>query len=251
MTAFLKLTAFDFRLYVRDWITIFWVLIYPILILLLFGSMFGDSPGIIPGTRYIDNYVPALCAMNVMSVGLFTLNINMVNYRETGMLRRFRVTPLPRASVLASHATQGVVLILAGAVEIILIAKLVWNIEIGVAGIGLLAVCLLLGALGFFSLGFAMSGLSNQPGAASGIAMALFFPMMFLSGIAMPLEILPAFVRAASNWVPMTYFVTLVQGVWSGQTGQSYGLELLVLAGFAAVAAALAFVLFRWENNVN
>ncbi|QKG83801.1 ABC transporter permease [Kroppenstedtia pulmonis] len=249
MKALLKLAAFDFRLYLRDWITIFWVLVYPVLMLLLFGSMFGDQPGEVSGSRYIDDYVPALCALNVMSVALFTLNINMITYRENGILRRFQVTPIRKSVVLASHAIQGIVLVLTGAVEIIVIAKLVWDIQIGFTSLVTLIGCLLFGSFGFFSLGFAMSGLASTPGAASGFAMALFFPMLFLSGIGMPLDYFPQFLQTASQWIPMTYLVNLVQGVWQGQGWTGFWPELTVLSVFAAISVALAFILFRWENR--
>ncbi|GIP32163.1 ABC transporter permease [Paenibacillus sp. J2TS4] len=250
MNAFIRLTAFDFRLYLRDWITIFWVLVYPALMLLLFGSMYGDAPGqIVPGSRYIDDYVPALCAMNVMSVALFTLNINMVTYRENGMLRRFRVTPIHKSAVLVSHAVQGLVLVLAGAVEIIVIAKLLWDIQLSAASVVVFLGCLLFGMIGLFSIGFALSGLVSSPGAASGLAMVIFFPMLFLSGIAMPLEIFPKVLQSASQWIPMTYFVNLVKGVWHGQPLSGFGLELIVLAGFTIISGMLALLLFRWENR--
>lgn len=248
MSTYFRLITFDMKLYLRDFLTLFWVLVYPVLMLVIFGSMFGDKEGLLPGTRYIDAYVAALCAMNVVSVSVFTLNINMITQRESGVLRRFRVSPVPKAAVLASHAAQGVFLVLAGALEIIVVAKLMWNIQLSFASLATMLACMLFGCIGFFSLGFAMSGLTKTPGAASGLAMAVFFPMLFLSGVAMPLNILPRFMQTISQWLPMTYFVELVQGVWLGQSLSSYGLELAVLGGFAILCAVLAFLLFRWEN---
>ncbi|GGD66170.1 ABC transporter permease [Paenibacillus nasutitermitis] len=248
MSAVFRLIAFDFRLYLRDWLTIFWILIYPVLMLVIFGSMFGNQPGLTEGSRYIDFYVPALCAMNVLSISVFTLNINIITQREKGILRRYRVSPIPVSAVLASHAVQGIVLVAAGAVEIIVIAKLIWGISFTLSTFLTLLGCLLFGCIGFFSLGFALSGLANTAGAASGIAMVFFFPMLFLSGIAMPLNIFPQFMQTISGWIPMTYFVELVQGVWDNQELASFGTELAVMGGFAVLMVLLAFILFRWEN---
>ncbi|MCC3371700.1 ABC transporter permease [Cohnella sp. REN36] len=249
MNTFLRLAAFDFRLYLRDGLTLFWVLIYPIVMLLIFGQIFGNQPGVIEGTRYIDSYVPALCVMSVLSVSVFTLQINMVTYRESGILRRFRVTPVKRWNVLASHALQGLCLVLAGAAEILIVAKLVWNLDMSAAGILQLLVAMVFGCIGFFGLGFALSGLSASPGAASGLAMIFFFPMLFLSGIAMPLDIFPTFLQHIAQWIPMTHFVALAQGVWHGESLLHFGLEWSVLAGFAVLGLALAFWLFRWESR--
>lgn len=247
MSHYLRLMKFDFRLYFRDGLTIFWLLIYPVIMLLLFGSMFGDLPGESPGSRYIDVYVPALCILNVISVSVFTLNINMVTLRESGVLRRFRVTPISSSVVLFSHAIQGLFLVLMGAFEIIIIAKLVWNIDIHFISLLLLVMVMLIGCVGFFSLGFALSAATKSAGAASGLAMVVFFPALFLSGIVMPLDNMPQFMQAASQWIPMSYLVNLAQGVWTGNALAQYGMEFIILIGFAIVCTVLALRFFRWE----
>jgi ABC-2 type transport system permease protein len=248
MNALIRLVAFDFRLYLRDWLTIFWMLVYPILMLLIFGSVFGNQPGALEGATFIDSYIPALCAMNVISVSVFTLNINMITQRESGILRRYRVSPIRSGAVLLSNSIQGIILVLAGAVEIIVIASLVWDIQFSVSSLLMLFVCLLFGSLSFFPLGFALSGLTNTPGAASGLAMAVFFPSLFLSGIAMPVDILPTFMQRVSEWLPMSYFVELARGLWLGESIASFGLAIAIMAGFAVVCWGLAFFLFRWEK---
>ncbi|MNI37729.1 ABC-2 family transporter protein [compost metagenome] len=93
-----------------------------------------------------------------------------------------------------------------------------------------------------------MSGLTRTAGEASGFAMVVFFPMLFLSGIAMPVEILPSFMQMASKWLPMTYFVDLAQGVWQGNAITEFGIEIAVLAGFAVICCLLASLLFRWDK---
>lgn len=248
MKAYIRLMAFDFKLYFRDWLTIFWMLIYPVLMLFIFGSMYGDSPGLIEGTRYIDFFVPALCVLNVITVSVFTLNINMVTLRESGALRRFRVTPIRPSAVLLSHAAQGIVLVICGAIEIIVIAMLRWNIDISIYSISAILLTMLVGGIGFFNLGFAMSSLSRTAGAASGFAMIVFFPALFLSGIAMPLEMMPQLMQSLSKLLPTTYLVELAQGVWNGESIRAFGMEWAVLGGFAIVCCILALRFFRWEK---
>lgn len=248
MNAYMRLIAFDLRLYLRDWLTIFWVLIYPVLMLVIFGSMYGDQVDPETGKRFIVTYVPALCVLNVISVALFTLSINMITHRENGTLRRYRVTPIRSSAVLLSHSIQGLLLVFAGALEIILVAKLIWDIEISPSALITLLGCLLFGCIAFFGLGFAMSGLANNPGAASGLAMIIFFPMLFLSGVTMPVKLLPQVMQSISEWLPMTYMVKLAQGVWQGTALSSFGMEFAVLGGSAIIFTGLALWLFRWEN---
>ncbi|WP_127588052.1 ABC transporter permease [Paenibacillus koleovorans] len=248
MMPLLRLVGFDLRLYFRDFLTIFWTLIYPLVMLLIFGSIFGDQPGVVPGTRYIDSYVAALCAMNVISVSVFTLNINMITQRESGVLRRYRVSPIRASYVLISHSVQGLFLVLVGALEIILVASLMWDLSFSIPNLLLLLMCLLFGCLSFFCLGFALSGWASTPGAGSGLAMAVFFPSLFLSGIAFPIEIMPRFMQTISDFLPMTHFVMLIQGVWAGEPLTSFGVEWAFVGGFGIVCWVLAFLSFRWEK---
>jgi len=248
MNAFLQLMKFDLKLYFRDYITIFWVLIYPVLMLAIFGSMYGDQPGFEEGTRFIDYYVPALCVLNVISVSVFTLNINIITQRESGVLRRYRVSPVRKTAVLASHSLQGVILVILGAIEIIAVSKLIWDVNIEWSGFALLFCCLLYGCLCFFSIGFAISGLAKSAGAGSGLAMIIFFPMLFLSGIMMPIELLPSIMQSISDWLPGAYFVTLAQQVWLGDSVFQYGKEIAVVFGAGVICFALAIWLFKWEN---
>lgn len=247
MAAYLRLLAFDFRLYLRDWMTLFWLLIYPVLMLLLFGSMYGNEASTMAGVRYIEIYVPALCALNVITVSVFTLNINMVTLRESGVLRRFKVTPIKASAVLISHAVQGVFLVIVGALEIMIIANIVWDVSISFSSLVALLAVLLYGGIGFFSLGLAMSSLTSTAGAASGVAMVVFFPSLFLSGI-MPLEILPEILQKISWWLPIAYFVELAQGVWNGHSFLTYGKGLAVIGAFSLVCCAVAILFFRWEK---
>jgi len=248
MTAFLQLMKFDLKLYFRDYITIFWVLIYPVLMLAIFGSMYGDQPGFAEGTRFIDYYVPALCVLNVISVSVFTLNINIITQRESGVLRRYRVSPVRKTAVLASHSLQGVILVVLGAIEIIAVSKIVWNVNIEWSALALLFGCLLFGCLCFFTIGFALSGLAKSAGAGSGLAMIVFFPMLFLSGIMMPIELLPSIMQSISEWLPGAYFVTLAQQVWLGDSIFQYGKEMAVVLGAGVICFILAIWLFKWEN---
>ena len=82
---------------------------------------------------------------------------------------------------------------------------------------------------------------------AQTVGMALFFPMMFLSGAAMPRQIMPAKVVAVSDALPLTHVVKLLQGLWSGKPWGESGAELAWLAGMLLVGTVLSVRFFRWE----
>jgi ABC-2 type transport system permease protein len=77
------------------------------------------------------------------------------------------------------------------------------------------------------------------------IGQLIFFPMMFLSGAAMPLFILPANLRKISEWLPLTHVVRLLQSLWLGQGWD--GTAVAVLLALLVIGTMLSVRFFRWE----
>ena len=71
--------------------------------------------------------------------------------------------------------------------------------------------------------------------------------MLFLSGAGIPLEVMPDSVRTISNYLPLTYVVRLLRGLWFGEPWGSLLLETGVLVGVLVICTAIAVRLFRWE----
>lgn len=84
-------------------------------------------------------------------------------------------------------------------------------------------------------------------GDAQAVGMVIFFPMMFLSGAGMPLQLLPEGLRKVSDFLPLTYVVRLIQGLWFGELWSDLWLPVLVLIGMLVIATAAAARMFRWE----
>lgn len=107
------------------------------------------------------------------------------------------------------------------------------------------AAALVLATLSFFAVGFALGGLLPTLRVTMAAGQAIFFPMLFLSGAALPLEQLPDTLRRVSDFVPLTYVVTLVQDLWIGEGWN--GFAVAVLLGVLALSVAVSARTFRWE----
>jgi ABC-2 type transport system permease protein len=79
------------------------------------------------------------------------------------------------------------------------------------------------------------------------VSMVIFYPMLFLSGAAIPLEIMPATIKKVASFLPLTYVVKLLRGLWFGDSWGEHLLETAVLGGILVFGAALAARFFRWE----
>ena len=75
--------------------------------------------------------------------------------------------------------------------------------------------------------------------------MVAFFPMMFLSGMTIPLMFMPPGVQEFANWLPLTHVVYLLQDIWLDDAWNS--LSGLILLGVLAVGTAVSTATFRWE----
>jgi len=249
MRGVMKFFVMQLKLYLREPVAFFFSLAYPALLLLLFGFIFGNDPdpefwGRNFGT--VDASVPAYAGIIIGTVALMGIPIDTAANRETGVLRRYRATPLhPAAYLLASGAVYLMIALL-GLAILVLTGKLVFGLRIAGSWLNVLA-AITLSALSFYSLGYLIASLVPTARAAQAVGMVIFFPMMFLSGAGMPLQLLPEGLRKVSDFLPLSYVVRLIQGLWFGELWSDLWLSVLVLIGMLVIATAISTKIFRWE----
>jgi ABC-2 type transport system permease protein len=247
MRAFWKLTLTQAKLYLREPIAAFFTIVYAPMMLVLFGTIYGNEPMPMFGGRgTVDVSVPAYIGLIILSVGLMGLPIATATSRETGVLRRYRATPLRPATYLAADVLVYFCMTLLGVLLLILVGKIGYRVRFDGHVLSLLA-SFSLGALSFFAFGFLIAGLSPTARIAQTVGMVIAFPMMFVSGATIPLEVLPEGVRRAARFIPLTHVVTLLRGVWAGEVWGEHLTEVIVLLGVLVVGAIVSAKTFRWE----
>jgi ABC-2 type transport system permease protein len=102
-------------------------------------------------------------------------------------------------------------------------------------------------SLSFFGIGFILAGTMPTARTAQIIAMVLLYPMLIFSGAAWPRELMPATMVKISAFVPLTYVVNLLRGLWVGQPWGSHLLDVAVLAGMLLLGVIISVKTFRWE----
>ena len=197
--------------------------------------------------RNIDFLLPGILAMSLMQLGLFGTAPALVQLREQQVLRRIGATPLPRATLLASQVVHRISIGIVQTFVIIIVGSLLFQVVI-IGNAALLAGFVLLGALMFVALGYLMSGLARTQDSVIGLGQLVNFPMMFLSGLFFPVEIMPAWIRPVVVAMPLTYLADALRQIMVGATPvYSLGVDFAVLAAWLVVCAVLAVRFFRWE----
>lgn len=244
MRAFLTLTWIEAKLFLREPTATFFTLGFPLLLLFAFGAIFGNDPGSAPGSvGYATYALPGYVALTVGSLALLSLPITLATQRDQGILRRFRVTPLRPTTVLGAHAAVNAGLLLVSTALLLVAAMLAYGAPLPAAPLLTLS-ALLIAGISFFALGFLLAAVAPTTRTAQSTGMVLFFPMLFLSGAAIPQFLFPDWLTTASLALPLTHATRLLQDAWL--QGQWNGPAALVLLGMGAVSAAVAAWTFRW-----
>jgi ABC-2 type transport system permease protein len=229
----------ELLLFCREPAAVFFTLGFPVLVLLIFGSIFGQYPNF-----RIGDYVPALAAMVIGTVGLIGIPVSFVPYRQMGVLRRLRATPVRPWVILTAYVCTQLIATVAGIALLLVTGWLVFDLRAPRAPVSMVA-ALLLAMLGFFAAGFVLAAILPTVRVATAVGQATFLPMLFLSGAALPRAQLPPLLHRISDFLPLTYVVTLLQRLWVD--GRWNGTAVAVLAGMIVAGTALASRLFRWQ----
>ncbi len=197
--------------------------------------------------RAVDFLVPGILAMALMQLGLFGTAQPLVSLRQEQVLRRLGATPLPRWQLLAGQVLLRLTIALFQTALILLLAVNVFSVHVQgnmLAVFGLV----LLGAGMFIGLGYFVASVSPTVESAGGIASAVNFPMMFLSGIFFPLALLPLFLTPVVRALPLTYLADALRQVMIGSTPEfPMTIDLVVVVAWLVVCSLLAVRFFRWE----
>ena len=247
MKSLLKMTWMEAKLYLREPVGAFFSLIFPVMMLLLFGTIYGNTPP--PGTNTqgaIDALIPAFSAMVIGMSGLMSVTITLATYRENGILRRLRTTPVNPLTVMVAQVVVVFVMTCLGMLLLLLVGKLVYHVSF-VGNFLSLAAGFTLCSLSFFGIGFILAGLMPTARTAQIVAMVLLYPMLILSGAAWPRELMPSAIEKVSAYIPLTYVVNLLKGLWNGQAWNAHLLDIGVLGVMLVLGVVISLWTFRWE----
>ncbi len=247
MKSLWKMTWMEAKLFLREPVGAFFTLVFPLIMLFLFGTIYGNNPP--PGSNTqgaIDALIPAFTALVIGMVGLMPVTITLATYRENGILRRLRTTPVSPLVVMLAQVIVVFAMTSLGMLLLVAAGVLVYHVQIQGNAFSMLG-GFILSSLSFFGIGFILAGIMPTARTAQVIAMVLLYPMLILSGAGFPRELMPATVQQVAAFVPLTYVVNLLRGLWNGEPWGMHLLDVGVLAGMLLLGVIISVKTFRWE----
>jgi ABC-2 type transport system permease protein len=248
MSLVLHQLGYDQKAFWRNPAAVFFTVMFPVVLLLIFATVFsGQTIEVDGGIEITAYYVPAIITLAVISATMQSLAMSLVIAREDGRLKRGRGTPMPAWVFIAGRIGNSIVVALLMLALIAVLGRVLYGVAIPWAELPAILVTLVVGAAAFSCLGIALTALIPSQDAAAPIVNALLLPLYFLSGVFIPDDELPQGVIDFSNHFPIRDFFQAFFNAYlpGGQSGLDWG-NLAVVAIWGVAGLLLAVRFFRW-----
>jgi ABC-2 type transport system permease protein len=235
------LTKVRLRLAMRNRAFFFFSLAMPLIFLFGFVIFVARE-----GRQWIPYILGSVMTMTVMG-SFWGLSVQLVTFREQGILRRFRLAPVGAGPILASSILSNYFLVLPVAVFELLVCRFAFHMQ-SLGNLWALFALVTIGSATFASLGLIVASVTNTMQETQMINNLIWTGFIFLSGATVPLAIFPRWLLRVSLFIPAQYLAT---GLQSAATNLATWFEVLedivALALGLVVAFEVSRQLFRWE----
>jgi len=242
-----NLTWLEIKIFVREPLGVFATIGIPVLVLVVMGRIIGSRPpAVLAANTLVRVGVPVfVCIMIAINAVLSLVTIISI-YREGGILKRLRATPLRPQTILAAHVIVKLLLTAATLMLMVLAGKRYYPVDVHVPLVSF-TIALLVTTVSILSIGFLIASLVPTARFAQPVGAFILYPMIALSGLFVPIASLPPVLQTAARVMPLTYAVSLLEGIWRGDAWSAHAGDLLALAIVFVVCTALSAKMFRWE----
>ena len=248
MRGLLQLTWIELKIFVREPLGALGTVFVPVLMFIALGKvgtrLMPQSQLVMSKAFAVD--VPVFAAILIALNAVLSLVSIISIYREGGILKRLRATPLRPQTILTAHVLVKLILSAITLILTLLAGKRYFPTSANVHLLGFV-VALLISTCAILSIGFLIASIVPTARFAQPIGGVILYPMIALSGLFIPLGAMPPLMRMVSRSLPLTYAVSLLRGAWQGDPWMSLTGDVAALALVFVLCIALSAKVFRWE----
>jgi ABC-2 type transport system permease protein len=243
-----KLTWIEIKIFVREPLGAFGTILVPVLTFVVVGRIAGRataarSPA---ASDFVRVSVPVFASILIALSAVLSLVTIISIYREGGILKRLRATPLRPHTILTAHVVVKLLLTAITLVLMILAGRRYYPVDVDVPLVSF-AAALLVSTWSILSIGFVIASIVPTARFAQPVGAAIMYPMIGLSGLFVPIEAMPPAMQTLSRLMPLTYAVSLLRGIWNGDAWSAHVTDVAALVVVFVISVALSSKLFRWE----
>ncbi len=242
-----KLTWLEIKIFLREPMGAFGTLGIPLLTFVVLGRVLGRSGRRQPRIEsLLQDDLPILVVILLALSSVLSLVAIISIYRENGILKRLRATPLSPLTILTSHVIVKLLLTALTLGLLALVGRRFYPGELQVAWPSFV-LALLLVTVSILSIGFVIASIVPTARFARPLGGMLLYPQIAISGLFLPLDALPAGWRLVAEFSPLAHSVTLLRGIWTGGRWLDHIPEVAALVIGFMLCTAVASRIFRWQ----
>jgi ABC-2 type transport system permease protein len=243
-----KLTWIEIKIFMREPLGAFGTIGFPVLVFVVLGRVVGRrlAPSSLVSSSFIHVGLPVFASVLIAISAVLSLVTIISIYREGGILKRLRATPLRPQTILTAHVIVKLLLTAATLALMVMAGKRYYPVGVN-APLFSFTIALLISTCSILSIGFLIASIVPTARFAQPISAAILYPMIAISGLFVPIESFSPALRALARVLPLTYTVSLLQGIWDGEAWRAHAGDVAALAVVFVVCTALSSKVFRWE----
>jgi ABC-2 type transport system permease protein len=243
-----KLTWIALKIFLREPLGAFGTIAIPVLVFVVVGRVVGRrlAPSSLAASSFISVGLPVLASVLIAVSAVLSLVTIISIYREGGILKRLRATPLRPQTILTAHVIVKLLLTAATLALMVLAGKRYYPVGVHVRLFGF-TIALLISTWSILSIGFLIASIVPTARFAQPIGAFILYPMIAVSGLFVPVASLPPALHAVARVVPLTYAVSLLGGIWKGDAWSAHVGDVAALVVAFVICTALSAKVFRWE----
>ncbi len=243
-----KLTWLEIKIFLREPLGVIGSVGVPVLVFVILGRVVGPAarsgaPGV---PRFVSVDLPIFISLLIAAGAVLSLVAIIAIYREGGILKRLRATPLRPHTILTAHVVVKLLFSAITLAVMFLAGRRYYFLEGGVPLLSF-TLALLFSTVSVLSMGFLIASVVPTARFAQPVGTLLLYPMLGLSGLFVPIDSMPPVLQAVARVLPLTYAVSLMRGIWHGEGWAAHLGDVAVLTLMFAVCTALSAKVFRWE----
>ncbi|MGE3274731.1 MAG: ABC transporter permease [Vicinamibacterales bacterium] len=241
-----RLVWLETKIFLREPLGAIGTVIVPVIVFVVLGRFVGGRPQSAEDAGFLTVGLPALAAILIAINAVLSLVTIVAIYRESGILKRLRATPLRPVTILTAHVIVKLMLTAVTLGLTLAAGKRYYPISLDLPVLSF-SLALVVSTVSILSVGFLIASIVPTARFAQPVGAIILYPMIAISGLFVPLDVLPPWLAAVAHAQPLTYAASLLVGIASGDRWLAHIGDLAGLAIVFVVCISLSSRVFRWE----
>jgi ABC-2 type transport system permease protein len=243
-----KLTWIEIKIFLREPLGAIGTIVVPVVLFVVLGRVTSHKLGSssFTGSGLSGAGLPVLVSLLISISAVLSLVTIISIYREGGILKRLRATPLRPYTILTAQVIVKLMLTAATLILMLIAGRRYFPAGVHVPWFSF-TIALMISTWSILAVGFLIASIVPTARFAQPIGAVILYPMIAVSGLFVPVEALPPALHALARALPLTYAVSLLEGIWNGDGWFAHMGDVAAMTVLFLLCTMLSAKVFRWE----